>query len=183
MLKKGSSMNREEMLKKHQNMLCYLNQLPKKMLSLHGADNITDFVMHDLCNKQCFNLKKAAYFVDNPDFNCLKGVAGFYDQESFQKPSYWESPDLFTNHVKNSQFNQKVRSIMQPSMKKTGASDEKIIDLLSHELNLQSPQYCAWDMKHDNHGIFIYELASDMCEIPQDLLTNGVCLLSFCPIY
>lgn len=176
-------MNRDEILKKHQNVLCFLNQLPKKMLSLHGTDNVTDFVLHDLCNKQCFNLNKAAYFVDNPDFDCLKGVSGFCAQESFAQPTYWESPEIFTSHVKNSQFNQKVRSILQPSMKRSGVSDQKVIENLSQELNMQSPLYCAWDMKHDNHGIFIYEPATDMCEIPQEMLSNGVCLLSFCPIH
>lgn len=173
-------MEREEFLKKNQRILYLLNQLPKKMLALHGAENVTDFVLHDLCNKDCFNLSKAAYFVDNPDFDCLKGVAGYCAQETYPKSSsLWESPEDFNNYMSTAPFHQKVRSISQPSRKKMGGSDQDLVIQLADQLNLQSPQYCSWNMKHDNHGLFVYEGATDTNE----LLNNGVCLLSFCPIY
>ena len=62
---------------RHYTILNTLSKLPRKMLSLKGQENVTEFVLHELCHKNCFNLDKAAYFVDNPDFDCLKGMAGF----------------------------------------------------------------------------------------------------------
>ena len=46
---------------------------------------MSEFVLHDICNPNCFNLQKAAFLVDNPDFDCLKGVAGFSADEAYQK--------------------------------------------------------------------------------------------------
>ena len=57
----------DEALHSQHNVLNTISRLPRKMLSLKNQENITEFVLHDLCNKKCFNLEKAAYFVDNPD--------------------------------------------------------------------------------------------------------------------
>src|SRR5437762_734031 len=105
-------MNREELLAKQNRMLLCLTGLPKKMVSLHGAENIGEFVLYDLCNECCFNLSKAAYFVDNPDFNCTKGVAGFSRNEIQNACSgVWDNPEAFSSCMRNSSFNQKVRHV------------------------------------------------------------------------
>ena len=55
-----------------------LADLPKRMVPLYDLEaigNIPEFVLHDLCHEDCFNLKKAAFLVDNPDFDSLQGVA------------------------------------------------------------------------------------------------------------
>src|SRR5262245_10115368 len=100
-------MERSEM-KKHA-ILNLLSTIPQKVLSLHGTENITEFVLHELCNTHCFDFKKAAYLVDNPDFDCLKGVAGFSSDEAYPKETIWEKPELFTAHMKKAAFNKKVR--------------------------------------------------------------------------
>ena len=64
-------------LERQNRMLHHLAQLPRLMIDVHGRDNISEFILHELCSEPCFNLRKAAYLVDNPDFNCLRGVAGF----------------------------------------------------------------------------------------------------------
>ena len=101
-------MERSEMLKKHA-ILNHLSTLPQKLLSVHGTENVTEFVLHDLCSTHCFDLKKAAYLVDNPDFDCLKGVAGFSAEEAYPQDAIWETPELFIAHMKKSAFNNKVR--------------------------------------------------------------------------
>ena len=72
----GAEMKPNSLNDKHIDILDKLCHLPRKILSLHGHDNITELILHELCNEQCFNLEKAAYFIDNPDFDCFKGVAG-----------------------------------------------------------------------------------------------------------
>lgn len=168
------------MLKKHAILNC-LSAIPQKVLSLHGTENMSEFVLHEICNPECFNLTKAAFLVDNPDFDCLKGVAGFSADEAYQKQPIWDNPELFTDHMKKAAFNQKVRSIIKPSMRKSHKSEQETTQIVGDYLGLQKPSYCSWQMKHDNHGILIFEQQLS-CPVSPDILLNGACLLGFCPV-
>src|SRR5438445_11567888 len=103
-------MKPEMMMYRNAQIADSLRRLPRKMLQLHGLDNVTDFVLHELCSKDCFNMPKAAYFVDNPAFNCLKGVVGIAGTELQGVENIWANPDQFVQTVAQSPFNQKVRS-------------------------------------------------------------------------
>lgn len=158
--------------------------LPRKMITLHGNDNISDFVLHELCHEKCFNLKKAAYFIDNPDFNCLRGVAGVSQDEKPLITDIWQQPEEFSNHMRLSPFNQKVRSLTRTSAKKVSAEADKELAIdVAHELGINNIGYCSWTGKNENHGILVFEKGSSQEEIDKDELLNGVSLLSFCPIY
>lgn len=162
-----------------------LRRLPRKMLQLHGLDNVTDFVLHELCSKDCFNIPKAAYFVDNPAFNCLKGVVGVSGVELQGVENIWTSPDQFIQTIAQSPFNQKVRAFNYESSKKRDHSPEAMAETIARELGLGDYGFYSWDMKHDNHGFLVCEknTAQD-CEHPQDeFMVDGLCLLSFCPVY
>jgi hypothetical protein len=163
-------------------MKCFMC-LPQKILSLHGIDNMAEFVLHDLCDESCFNLSKAAYFVDNPDFDCLKGIAG-YDrtEETMTMEDRWKNPHQFTNHAAHCAFNQKVRGIAKTSSGRQKQDDKSVVNDLSHELSMKNPRYISWDIKHQNHAIFIFEsMPNDILELDDDML-KGMCLLGFCPI-
>ena len=175
-------MERTEMLKKH-GILSQLSSLPKKVLSLHGRQHVSDFVLHELCNSHCFDLKKAAYLVDNPDFDCLKGVAGFYDAEAYPVDTMWQNPDLFVSHVEKAPFNTKVRSILKPSRIRSHTSEQETTQMIGDYLGIIKPGFCSWSMKHDNQGILIYETEPNSCPVSSEILVNGACLLGFCPIY
>jgi len=69
-------MSQEELLKRQHDLFKNLSSLPRMILVCNGCENIFELLLHDLCHPTCFNLKKVAYFVDNPDFDCLQGVAG-----------------------------------------------------------------------------------------------------------
>ena len=91
--------NHDHLDRRH-NVLHHLTHLPRKIVSLNGAENLTEFVLHDLCQSRCFNLPKAAYFVNNPDFNCIKGVAGVHADELFQGDAISaQFPSLATKEV------------------------------------------------------------------------------------
>ena len=153
------------------------------MLLLHGRDNVIEFVLHELCHEQCFNLEKAAYVVDNPDFNCLKGVAGFARSEAYEKEAdVWKNPDAFSAHMQSSPFNQKVRSFEKESLCKKGASDDAIVSEVAQNLGLDHPSYYAWDMKHDNRGVLVYQKC-DQEECDCNYLLDGLCMLGFCPVF
>lgn len=173
-------MERPDILKRHE-ILHRLSSLPHKLLKLHGSENMSEFVLHELCNAQCFNITKAAYVVDNPDFDCMKGVAGFSATEAYNTEPIWEHPDAFSEHMKKSVFNNKVRDFVRPSMRKCAQSDDQTCRMIAEYVGISKPAYCAWNMKHDNHGILVYETQLS-CPVPDDILNNGACFLGFCPI-
>jgi hypothetical protein len=161
-------------------LLHTLTRLPLQMIKMHGTDNISEFVLHELSCKNCFNLTKAAYFVDNPAFNCLKGIAGYaQDEESSLAVPIWHEPELFSHHMKTSLFNQKVRECVQVSCKNCTTPDEDVLRSLADTLGMNSFNYCTWQMKHDNHGYLLYE----SCDHDKEDLLSGASLLSFCPIF
>lgn len=171
-------------MERENKMLRHLSELPRRMLCIHGRDNMTEFVLHHLCHEDCFNLKKAAYFVDAPDFNVLKGVAGFNRGEQYDDcKKMWHSTEEFTEHMRNAEFNKRVRELSQASLKKDKKSDEELAQEIAHNLGFENPCLCIFDMKHDNHGIFIYEKNDKNEQVNENHLLSGLSLLSFCPIF
>lgn len=159
-----------------------LRRLPRKMLQLHGLENVTDFVLHELCSKDCFNIPQAAYFVENPAFNCLKGIVGVSTQELQGIENIWMNPDSFVSTITQSLFHQKVRSSHYESHKNRGYSPEEMSKIIAQELGFSKYSFYAWDLKHDNHGLLICEI-SNQEDHAHDILVDGFSLLGFCPIY
>lgn len=165
-------------------VLSALSRLPRKIIMLHGheASALAPYVLHELSDGHCFNFKKAAYFVDNPDFNCLKGVAGF-DHDEHDVETSLDSPHAFAEHLDHCGFNQYVRSLSHVSYKNSRMHEEDVIKFLARNLdiNFHNASCLIWDMKHDNHGVLIYQ-CNDVDDEIREHLNNGVHLFSFCPI-
>ncbi len=177
-------MNGNEILNRHKKLLHSLSKLPKNILNLHHLDNVPEFVLHGLCNKNCFNLNKAAYFVENPDFDIIKGVAGFNKDESIDDyDKIWADPESFTKLMRKSAFNKKVRDFDSKSIKRSKKSYHNLINQISEKLGFHKPGYCMWDMKHYNHGLVVYEKDFELSDLFDDNFANSLYLLSFCPIH
>lgn len=177
-------MKNNDSFTKQSRLLNQLSHLPKKILSLEGSENTPAFVLHELCNEQCFNLSKAAFFVDSPDFNYIKGVAGFNDQEAFKDAhGMWQNPHAFIDHLQQASFNQSVRNYSGHSIKRTEAGSEDLIASIAEKLGIQNPAFYTWDMKHDNHGFLIYEKNEARLQGIEEHLENSLYLLSFCPVF
>ena len=160
-----------------------LSSLPRKILGLYDRENVIEFVLHELGRQDCFDLEKAAYVVDNPDFDCLKGVAGFLRPEAYDlKCDIWSDPDSFSNHMKQSQYNNTVRCYQRESCLKKGRKSNQIVEEIAHDLGFEHPSFYSWDMKHDNHGILLYE-KSENAECDCDYLLDGLCMIGFCPLF
>ena len=164
------------------NVLQRLHGLPRKMTSMHNARNVVEFVLHELCQKQCFDIPRAAYFIDNPDYDCMKGIAGYSQQENFDKEDIWSCPLDFTSYMQGAAFNNAVRKFNRHSCHRHNEPIEEVATQIAHELGINQVGCCIVAMPHDNHGILVYE---KIIEDPQDkeCLMNGASLLSFCPIY
>lgn len=174
-------MDHKKNLQHQERVLKALHMLPRKMLSLHERDNVTEFVLSELCGKNCFNLQKAAFFVNNPDFNCCKGIAGYVAERDFKKTS-WEHPEDFSKHMQCCEFNAKVRNQDASSFIKEHSSEQELANVLAKNLGFVNPSYCSWDMKNANHGLLIFEKPEEPIE-KDETFVNGLCLLGFCPIF
>ncbi len=166
------------------NIMHCLSCLPRKILGLHGRENVIEFVLHELSKQECFDLERAAYVVDNPDFNCIKGVAGFCRPEAYQSQSdIWDEPDDFSEHMLQSAYNKKIRSFERDSCVKKGEKSEQIVKEIAEELGFEHPSFYTWKMKHDNSGILLYEKHDKDAKCECDYLLDGLCLIGFCPVY
>ena len=169
---------------KHYELLQFLSNIPGKIVGLHGLENVTEFVLHDLSSKDCFNLLKVGYFVDNPDFNCFKGVTGYHSNQQFSPHHViWDDPDIFSSHMKTVDFNKQVRNLQTTSPKKTSICEKSFVDEVADELQFNNPSYFCWRMKHNNHGLVIFEHINGHDYWNEHDLAQGMHLLSLCPIF
>lgn len=172
-----------EVAPRYQQLLKCFTHLPQQILSLHGHDGITEFVLHSLCDKSCLNLSKAAYFVDNPDFDCLKGVAGFNnDDDAYTCSVALRDKETFKEHANLCAFNKKVRDISACSGRRSGCNPERTVESLACELGFGQPFFYTWPMKHDNFGLLIFERAVDN-QGESEEFEHGISLLGFCPVH
>lgn len=172
----------QPLMDRRNGLLEHLSTLPRKMIQVHGRANLNEFLLHELCGQSCFNLLKAAYFVDNPDFNCLRGVAGFDCKHVFNARDIWQNPEEFSQFMACCSFHNKVKEIMHEGR----SSDDDVNLFLTQAgalLGFNGCSRCTWQMKHDNNGILMYEKADPQDQIVDDYLLDGISLLSFCPVH
>ena len=114
-------MDHKDLVMRKQQLLYRLSCLPEKIVSAHEIDNLAEFVLYELCHPECLNLGKAAFFIDNPDFDCLRGIAGISTDDhvhTLDNQDVWKIQDTFTKTMRDSQFNSSVRAVSCPSMAK-----------------------------------------------------------------
>ncbi len=161
-----------------------VHKVPRFLMNLHnqGMHNSAEFLLHELSLPHCFNLLKSAYFIDNPDFNHLKGVAGFSHDEQFVSANHWDQPDLFSKHMGSALFNQKVRGIDLPSIR-TVSNEKEMLCQLAKDLGVHKPSFKKMPVKHDNVGIFIFEPCdhAEHAALDQNM-EESLYLLGFTPV-
>ena len=168
--------------REHEVLLC-MTSLPQHMVRHHGIDNMPEFLRHNLCQQGCFNLSKAAYFVDNADFNQLKGVAGVARDE-YYRANHWEKPEEFSDHMRRCLFNQKVRTISRESADIKNKRPDSLIREITEVLGFQDPAYVMWQIKYDNAGLLLFEVEKpEERDAFKDHLYNVLHLFGFCPIF
>lgn len=159
--------------------------LPELILELEEEDHLAQLILYNLCSEDCLDISKAAYFIDNPDFDCLKGVAGFLENESELGNKFLKKESLpkeeINKHFSNCEFNKKVKDIKRSSCNSHREIDKELITSLADELGINSPTYYKWKMRHDNLGIILFEKGSEPdFEIDEEIL-KALCILAFCP--
>lgn len=168
--------------KRVQEVLLCVTSLPEQLIKFHGQENMLEFLLHSMCQQNCFNFSKAAYFIDNPDFNHLKGIAGFHHHEAYEN-NHWQDPKTFSEHMKRAPFNNQVREVMRESIKRNSHSEKEVVDALSQELAFNSSHYLSWPIKYDNHGLLLFESAEEKDDMVKEQMLSGLHLFGFCPVF
>ena len=160
-----------------------LLHLPHRILKNYSCDNLSQIVLHYIAHPDCFDFRRAAFFIDNPDFDHLIGVAGYCTNEcSCQLDELWKEPDLFNKETQRV-FDQEIRQHVASSVKRTADfADSTYIKALGKKLGMKQPEFISWDMKHANHGLLVYEPRKKLDEWQQFMLDKAVSFLGFCPI-
>lgn len=169
---------------KHVHVLHTLHELPKKVMLHQHKDDLAAFVLHELCHESIFNLEKAAYLVNNVDFNCIRGVAGYDKNDAFQEfDHHWQQPDEFSLRLKSSAFNKTVRDIFSRALVPGQVDEAMSVIAIAEDLGIEHPEFICWDLKHENHGYFVYERPAHHDDEIKKYLHNGIFVLSFCPLF
>jgi hypothetical protein len=161
-----------------------LLDLPHKILSYDDLDGIQQLVLYELAHDQSFGLSKASYLIDNPEFNCLKGVAGYDKTEcaAGAGKNPWDDPKGFIDAMKDGKFHQQVASFMHTSLARTSQADldNDAIAQLSKKIGMDNSSFVTWPMRHGNHGILLFEEGEVPQERRRELLQHFVALLGLC---
>jgi hypothetical protein len=179
--KRGGGMEKKDKNREQEVLLCVTN-LPEQIVKLHGQENMLELLLHAMSQKNCFNFSKAAYFIDNPEFDHLKGVAGVHEPEAYDK-DHWKDPQEFSDHMNRAPFNNQVRQMMLKSIKKNSHSEKEVVSELSKELAFKNFHYLSWPVKYNNHGLLIFETEQDEHDQLKEHLESGVHLFGFCPVF
>lgn len=161
-----------------------LLKLPDKILNHHEVDHLPNLILHDLGHDKHLNLNRAMFLVDSPDFDCLKGIAGFCKDECHHhhENDIWANPHKFTQDMENAEFHKKINHFLHHSMKRR-ANDKQVLSELGQSLGIEKPHIFTWDMRHGNHGILLYNTDNDcLCKADHDLLQHIAALLALCPV-
>ncbi len=170
---------------RHNKLLKSLSSLPEKILGAHYQEKLTELVLYELSHPDCFNFSKAAYFINNSDFNHLQGIAGFSQKDhALHNENIWQDPEKLYTAMHASMFHQKVRTIKKESLELEAEKKNSAIKRIAEELHFVNPSHYSWKTKHDNHAILLFEHEDNATkeEYSEDILRN-VSLLGFCGIY
>lgn len=159
-------------------------QLPHKILRFHDVDDLPQLILHELGHDAHFGLNKAAYLVDNPEFDCVKGIAGFDRCEcSMHRENVWDAPHEFGSDMRSAPFYNSMKQFIQDmSIKRRDLDIHNPDDLaaLGERLGLKNPSFFTWNMRHGNNGILLFEEGQAACAHHRDLLNYASALLSLC---
>lgn len=172
-------------LKGSSSLIKRITHLPSYLLRNHDEKTLAHMLLYNLGHDDCFAFESGAYFIDNPEFDCLKGCAGFTRGECKIHPDQvWSSPSDHHDHLYNAPFNKKVQEMLYPSIAAHSGDIEKsdTYKNLCEKLCIANPDCISWPMKHGNKGVLIFNHNNAIDDQQRSLLINAASLLGFCPV-
>ncbi len=159
-----------------------LTRIPRYLLHASAYQNPAELVLGELCHKECFNVPRAAFFVDNPDFDCARGVAGYNAEDHADaQETCWIEQDAFGFRMQCSTFNKLVRSLVPQSISREERRAYALAEL-AEQLKFEIPAVTYFQMPHENKGLLIFEKPKEDIHELEQLWEDACSLLAFCPL-
>ncbi len=174
----------EEMGRCNEILLKTLLNLPPKILHNHDIDGLSQIVLHEIGHIVGFS--RASYLIDSPDFDYLKGVAGFCHNECKMHPDdVWNNPQAFSEVMNKAEFHSQIKNFSHHSVKKActkkETSDIQTLQELGKTLGIAQPQAYSLQTLHGNHGILLYQDKEATCCSKSPEILEQICsLLALC---
>jgi len=162
-----------------------VTNLPHKIIKNYSLSELPQLVLHELGHENNFDFKRAAYLIDNPDFDHLIGVAGFCQHDcEHHKNDIWSEPKSFQKDMETAHFHSEMKRFLKNSLKRRDIDIHKSNEIkeLGSAMGINNPEFLMWNMKHGNHGLLIFEKKSELCDFRKNMLSNASALLSLCGI-
>lgn len=166
-----------------QELLSMLLDLPNKILNHHEVDGLAQLILHDVSHENHFGFKRASYLVDSPEFDCLRGVAGYVDSEcKHHQHDMWMAPHSFMHDMREAEFHNRLLQLAQKSIKRNPKDNHMdVIRNVAMDLGMINPWVYAQDVRYGNHGILIVEEGvKRLDEDDHELLAHISTILGLC---
>jgi len=160
-----------------------LLKMPRKILENHDKDGLAQMVLHELGQQKNLDLKRAFFLISSPDFNCLRGVAGFCrDESSHCSQKMWENPTNFYDTIQSTTFHADMKSfLLNEDYHQDGAlHKEEHLEDIGKALGIQNPSIYTWNLRHGNKGVLVFEEGDKKHN--QDVFEHVTALLGLCPL-
>ena len=143
----------------NEQLIKLLLDLPRRIVHNEDLEDLSRIILHELCHKNHLDLKKATYLIDNPQFGCMRGVAGFFKDEcKHHKENMWEKPEEFGRDMQKAEFHNKMKCFEHASVcNQSDMGSCKELCKLGKNIGLQHPKVYTWDMRNGNRGVFLFE--------------------------
>jgi len=163
--------------------LAHVAALPSKILNLHVDEqgHLAEFVLASLCDSTCCDIAKAALVINNPDFNCCCGAAGYLADE-ISSASNFATKETFERMCSDfdaSLFHAKVRALNHTAYATTNEDYQQLVQELGFS---SSAQICTMQLKNGNRGIFVYEPKKKLSDMLAHFIPLIISLFGFCPL-
>lgn len=163
-------------------VLVRLSELPEKMVAAHHYANLAEYILHELCDSVCLSFTKAAFLLDNPDFDHLKGITGIHHTDRFPGESIWNEHETFNSHMEQSSFNQSIRAIQQKSAQRNNIPWQECAERIAQDMVFQEHGWLTFQAKHGNVGLLLFE-PHTLSPAQEKFLLAGASLLGLCPVF
>lgn len=164
----------------NQELMNLFYQIPHKIMKHHDVEGVAQLVLADVSRNLGF--KRASYLIDNPDFGCLKGIAGFCQNQN-NNDDFWQDPQNALKVADQAAFHASIKQFLHESMQRTqGVCALDDLKKLGNILGISQPRVHTWKMRHGNTGILIYEKGEQGTDA-EEILERATALLGLCPIH
>lgn len=170
-------------IESEQALLSMLLDLPNKILHFHEIDGLAQMILHDIAHEGHFGFKRASYLIDSPEFDCLRGVAGYAGNECHHhKDDLWTEPSRFLQDMQEAEFHNTLITLEGKSVKRAQpALHADLIRSIATKLGMINPWVYTQELRYGNHGILIVEEGNKpLDEDDHELLTHVSAILGLC---